>query len=378
MSGSSEGLSGWGFESQGSRSDASGFSTARLAAVDVPAPPGPALDDSATAAALRRYRRRARVLALVGTVVLVAFAVVVSKQSNHAKWLLEHGAKTPGIITSVSGGVRGGGSMAVTYDVAGVVRHGTINLTGTSGYYAAGSSVVVIYAPGHPSDIRTPQEQNLPNSAAELLVIALVVSLFLLVGGLVTVARARRWRRLLAGSSWQAYQARYLAEVRRGRFWPLNPGLELVGLDTAAGSVAPLRVASSWRWRTERLRSCNGKTLWVAGDPAGRVVLAIPATRELYAAAAPRAALAGSYAAAAGEPVTANPGKAKKALRTVSVSVVAEWALVCTLAIWQTDANDVALALIAVYTVAVAVVLIIVRRAYQKPTDESTLSAPLA
>jgi hypothetical protein len=88
----------------------------------------------------------------------------------------------------------------------------------------------------------------------------------------------------------------------------------------------------------------------VAGDPAGQVVLAIPATRELLAASPPRRALASAYAAAADEPLTPDPRKAKKALRTVSILLVAQWALACVVVIWQTHANDIALALLALHS----------------------------
>jgi hypothetical protein len=111
----------------------------------------------------------------------------------------------------------------------------------------------------------------------------------------------------------------------------------------------------------------------VAGDPAGQVVLAIPATRELLAASPPRRALASAYAAAADEPLTPDPRKAKKALRTVSILLVAQWALACVVVIWQTHANDIALALLALYTVAVAATLVTLRRAQQKATASSRL-----
>lgn len=227
---------------------------------------------------------------------------------------------------------------------------------------------MVIYDPADPSDIRTPREQNLPSSTTALLVVALIVSVLLLVGGIVVILRARRWRRLLVGSPWQPYRARYLRAVRRGRFSPLNPGVELSALGNAAGSPIVLRVANTWRWRADRLRSCSGKTLWVTGDPAGQVVLAIPATRELLAAGPPRRALASAYAAAAGEPLKPDPRKAKKALRTVSILLVAKWALACVIVIWQTHANDIALALLALYTVGIAATLVTLRRAQQKAT----------
>jgi hypothetical protein len=68
-----------------------------------------------------------------------------SIQSQHAKWLLEHGARVSGRITDVSRNVHGSGSFGVRYVADGRAWQGTIALTETSGYYAPGETVTVIY-----------------------------------------------------------------------------------------------------------------------------------------------------------------------------------------------------------------------------------------
>jgi hypothetical protein len=275
-------------------------------AADTDVPKGPALDDPATRTALRRYRWRGRWISLVGGALFIAFLVVVNIQGKHAKWLLRHGARTPGLITSVSRN-RHGGSFNVEYMADGRAWRGTITLTEASGRYAAGEDVTVIYDPRHPTDIRTPKEKNEPHSTVLPLILALVVGLIMLTGGIGTLVRARRLRRLLASSPWRPYSARYLARVKRGPLQSFNRGLEVMPMGGPAGSSGLLRLASTWRWRSERMSGYHGETVWLAGDPAGKVVIGIPSTRELLAASAPRAGIALHHSRVASEPATQDP-----------------------------------------------------------------------
>jgi len=342
-----------------------------VSVADTGVPKGPALDDRATRTALTRYRRRGRWISLAGAALLVAFLVVVAIQGEHTKWLLQHGARTPGRITSVSRGAHGG-SLSVDYLADGRLWRGTIALTESSGYYAPGESVTVIYDPRHPTDIRTPAEKNEPRSTVLLLILALAAGSILLTGGIGTLVRARRLRRLLANSPWRPYRARYLPRVKRGRLQPLNPGLEVLPVGEAASSGELLRLASTWRWRSERMRKYHGETIWLAGDPEGKVVIGIPATRELLAASAPRRGIAAHYRRAASEPTTRDPASVKKARRTLSMVLIAQWVLFTGAFTWLTRGSSLGLAIVALYTVCVAVTLISLRRAPRNTEDKST------
>jgi hypothetical protein len=165
--------------------------------------------------------------------------------------------------------VRDGGSFAVRYFADGRVWHGTIALTETSGFYSPGEAVTVIYDPKHPTDIRTPAEKNEPRFAVLPMILALVVGLIMLVGGGITLVRASRWRRLLASSPWRPYTAHYIAKVMRGRFQPMNPGLEVIPLDSSSNAAALLRMASTWTWRSDRMARHNGETIWLAVQTSG-------------------------------------------------------------------------------------------------------------
>ncbi len=343
-------------------------------AVDTRVPAGPALDDPLTCAALKRYRRRGRLIALVGTALFIAFVVCVSIQSQHSKWLLKNGARVSGRITDVSRNVRGNGSFGVRYAADGRAWQGTIALTEASGYYAPGETVTVIYDPRHPSDIRTPQEKNESNSTVLPLTLALVSGLILLLGGAGTLVRERRWRRQLATSPWRPYRARYLARVVRGRFQPMNPGLEVIPVDSPSSAPVLLRLASTWRWRTDRMRRHDGETIWLAGDPAARVVIGLPATRELLAAGAPRRAIAESYRQAASQSPPRDPAQIKKARRRLIMILVAQWTLFSAVVIGRTDGSRLGIAVVVIYLLGVVPVIAVLIRADRKADEQSSRS----
>jgi hypothetical protein len=342
--------------------------TSPTPAVDTRVPVGPALDDPLTRAALTRYRWCGRLIALVGAALFIAFFVFVTIQSQHPKWLLAHGARVPGRITDVYRSVHGSGSFGVRYVADDRAWQGTVVLTETSGYYAPGETTTVIYDPNHPSDIRTPQEKNEPNSTVLPLTLALVSGLILLLGGVGTLVRARAWRRLLATSPWRAYRVRYLARVVRGRFQPLSPGLEVEPVDSPSSSPVLLRLASTWRGRTDRMSRHDGETIWLAGDPAGRVVIGLPPTRELLAAGAPRRAIAKSYRQAASQSPSRDPGQIKKARRRLITILVAQWTLFSAASIWRTEGSGLGIAIVVLYLLSLVPVVAVLMRAQRKAT----------
>jgi len=352
----------------------SGAAAAVPAGAAAALPSGVALDDPLTRSSLERYRRRGRWITVAGGALLIAFFVVVSIQAHHAKWLLQHGARAQGRITSVAQNARGGGSFAVEYPVGGRLRHGTIALTESSPFYAAGEAVTVIYDTGHPGDIRTPVEKNEPGSTVLPLMLALIAGLILLVGGVGTLVRARSWRRLLSASPWRAYRARYLARVTRGRLRSLGRGLEVVSVDAPSAAPAVLRLSSTWRWRSERMARHDGETIWLAGDPGGKVVLCVPAGRELLAAGAPRANVAGSYrrAGAVARAPQRSALQLAKARRRFLGMLVAQWSLFAAVWIWRTQASVFGIAVVTLYGVALIPVAVVVVGAIRNAGERST------
>ncbi len=279
------------------------------AAVSTPAvPPGPAMGDPATAQALDRYRRRGWLPVLAGLVLFALLVVVLVVSTNHASWLLHHGARTPGEVVAVGFSKGEERSITVNYVTGGVRRRGKITLSGGHGPYEAGERLTVIYDPQHPSDIRTPQESNIPNAILTL-VFGAILGLGLLGAGALMLSRARTWRALLAHNAWQAYRARELPDVKRRGLERLNPGLELLPLPpswepsaaaaTQAATPILLQTPRMTNGRRARLHKCEDSTIWMAGDPSAKVVLAIPATHELFSVKAPSRSLHRYYAQAA-------------------------------------------------------------------------------
>ncbi|HXB14708.1 MAG TPA: DUF3592 domain-containing protein [Solirubrobacteraceae bacterium] len=337
---------------------------------DVPA--GPALGDPATSSALHRYRRRGAWITLAGVALLVAFLVVVSIQGQHARWLLEHGGRVEGLVTSVSRGARGGGSVKVDYVVGGRLWHGTISLTETSASYAPGYAVTVVYDPRHPSDIRTPEEKNEPSWTVVPLMVALFAGLFMFVGGAVTLVRARRWRGLLASSPWRPYRVGAAPRVgRRARLRLASPGLEVTPEGSPSGAAAVLGLASTWRWRREGMARHAGETVWLAGDPAGKVVIALPATHELIGASAPGVGAASSYLGAAAKPRDRDPAQVRRARRRLVTALVAQWVLFSAIALARSDGGPVGIAVAAFYAAALLVTAFVLRRSWRKQDGEA-------
>jgi hypothetical protein len=107
---------------------------------------------------------------------------------------------------------------------------------------------------------------------------------FILVGlGLVAVVALGVMRWHLSRNEWRTYECRY-REVRIPYTRRRMPVVVLVGDD---GTRVPLLISSAeWRWRA--LEACDGKTVWFAGDPERRGVLAFPGGTRLLLASRPR------------------------------------------------------------------------------------------
>ena len=156
-----------------------------------------------------------------------------------------------------------------------------MNLTATSPSYTVGERVTVIYDRHDPSRIRTPREQNEPQSVVWPIIIGLVGGLGLLISGWVMLVRASGWKRVLESAAWVAYESAYVRHGGRSGFVVTPSGGSL------ASQIA-LRLKPLSRWRAGRLARAAPSNVWIAGDPQFDVVIGLPGTRELFGASPPR------------------------------------------------------------------------------------------
>jgi uncharacterized protein DUF3592 len=252
--------------------------------VQVEVPAGPALSDSRTAHALRRYRLVGWLSVVIGVAAFISSLVVISDQANAANELLRIGRQTPGVVTHYSPGFGNytDGYFDVTYVADGARRSGVVHLTETSASYRVGEHVTVVYDPKQPTRIRTPQEQNEPASTVWPIIIGMVGGLGLLIGGWIVLVHHGRWKRVLERGSWVAYHSRYV-RPRGG-----TPGFVLTPTEDSATGPFAVRLQAISRWRLARLARSAPQTVWVAGDPHVDAVIGLPATGEVFGASPPR------------------------------------------------------------------------------------------
>jgi len=248
------------------------------ARVHVPA--GAAIDDPATLASLRAYGRRATLLLALAVGAAVGAVVLLSAESRAAAQLLRAGVRTEGVVVAAGGGAHDGNLATVEYLVEGANRRGTIRYSGSQHYFQ-GEPVQVIYDPRDASHIRTARDANDDGFGKGIAVYALIAALVMALGSARAAARPWRWRKLLQ-HPWRPYVSICEPARRRGG----ERSVQLVRLGGATGTPVTLRLRPVTRRRAARL--AGERVVWVAGDPAGEIVLALPLTRELYPARAPR------------------------------------------------------------------------------------------
>ena len=258
---------------------ANGFGPEWALAEPVALPPGAAILDGQTRAALTRYAKSAWVWLAASVAVLAVSGAIAVHESSDAARLLATGTHSPGVVV-YSGSYRTDYYVLVDYLAGGARHQGVLHESG--GYeYQPGETIDVIYDPGVTSRFRTYADSNQSPRSRSLLIYGFGIGLALLAAGLAVLWRPRRWRRLLA-KPWRAYSATYIPGQRRRA----APGVELRPLDNPGAPPIRLRLAATLRMRSGHL--AGERVLWVAGDTDSRVVLAIPRTRELFAGMAPR------------------------------------------------------------------------------------------
>jgi hypothetical protein len=253
----------------------------------VTVPLGPAIEDPRTRSSLRRYGRRGWHWLIAGAVTLLALVVFLGIRSSDATELRRIGRHTSGLVESY-GLLSEGGEIRVRYVANGEVRDGRIDVKER---YEPGEQVDVIYDPSNASRIRTPQDANESPLATRVIIYGFVFGLGMLFAGIIVLWRPQRWRRFLQ-TPWQAYVATYIpARTRRS-----GPGVRLSSVDGAGGQESVLRLSGTLRGRAAKL--AKEPVVWAAGDLRSSAVLAIPATRELFAAERPRGSIGRRWLAA--------------------------------------------------------------------------------
>jgi hypothetical protein len=313
-----------------------------------PLPLGPALEDPETSSSLRRYRVRGAIVLLVGMAFIIGPFVNFVVYSDHAAWLLTHGARTTGTVTRATRPGREG-SMQVAYTAAGSYRSAEVALSSSNPGYLPGEHVVVIYDPEHPSDVRTPQDKNVPHAVAGILAIGGIIGLILTTFGTVALARSRRWRKILSESPWRAYRAHYLPVVKL-RIGRLASGISIVPVGSATGTPILLRTISGSRTRIAKLHKTDGGIVWAAGDPTSAVVLAVPQALDLIGARPPHQRLHSAYRAASTTQRPVDPVKLRKGLRRAQLSLLAQCVLVWVAIMLRTHAATIAILAMLLYT----------------------------
>jgi len=243
---------------------------------DAAVPAGPALCDTGTSHRLARYRWVALLTGALGICVLALCVAHISREETKASRLLASGVRTHGTVVSHTPGLRGGESeMTVRYTADGRSHFGVIGELENS--YTPGEEVTVIYDPRDPASIRTPEERNEPFYSESLLLAGSILGFCLILGGLITARRAMRWPRILATHPWRPYRLgdpTSRAERARGE-------LTVTPMDDESAEASLLRLGATLRARSAKLKA--EPVVWVAGDPAGQVIVARPGTRELFA-----------------------------------------------------------------------------------------------
>ncbi|MEU5695011.1 DUF3592 domain-containing protein [Actinosynnema sp. NPDC020468] len=179
----------------------------------LPPETGGPVDPGPPRRAMRVGLRWSALWLVVWTCVAVLGGVAVAAKNREARWLLDHGARDPGVVVAVHKPSK----RPVTVDV----RYGSSVVTvrrTTRREYAVGDRVEVYHDPADPSRFRTADEPN-PDRVLEAVGF---VSVFLGWLGLTVQAVAvARWGlrfRAVSRTGWRHARARYTVEPGKARF----------------------------------------------------------------------------------------------------------------------------------------------------------------
>lgn len=185
------------------------FRTIAIRGLDDLKSPAPyAVSPQLATLAVRRLRRRAAVMFLVGFALLAAFVTAANVVETGGEELAATGARTEGIVVdTVSRSRFTSGSITVRFSVGGAERVRSINLNDTSPEYHPGDTVTVIYDPADPERIATPDTGNDPYWVTLLIATTLVASAIVLPSGGICLVRWSRRLRSVRRHGWRQGRA---------------------------------------------------------------------------------------------------------------------------------------------------------------------------
>lgn len=163
--------------------------------------------ESVATMAVRRLRRRGRVMFLIGLLLFAGFVVGANLLVNRADELLTTGEPTSGVVVGESSGIGGSaGSIDVRFTIAGVERTRSMNLDDSSPVLEVGERITVFYDRHDPERIAAPGVSNDPFLPNLLTVVAFVLSATLLPPGVIGLIRWSRRARSLRRHGWRRGQ----------------------------------------------------------------------------------------------------------------------------------------------------------------------------
>jgi hypothetical protein len=241
---------------------------------------------------LRRARRRAQAILLVGLVLFTAFVVLADHFSTQSDWLRQSGVQVLGRVQSVTDDTRySEGSAVVAYVAGARPLQEPVDLGANASNYHVGQTVTVYYDPRHPARMTINDESNQPGWTVMPMVFMLVLGVGGLAWGSVVLASLRRSRQLLASQPWQTAVA---DTVTRGAGRSKSKWILVHGR-------APLRLRSNWNVPDQR----DLKLLFVSEER--RAVVAVPGQDKVRSAFTPRRLPRDLAAGRGSEPDAAGP-----------------------------------------------------------------------
>lgn len=163
-----------------------------------------AVSEAVATLAVRRLRRRGRVMLLCGLLLFAGFVTGAVLLEDRAHELLSTGRTAPGVVVGTEPGFRGAaGSIEVGYTVEGEERTRWMNLDDTSPVLDVDDRITVFYDPLDPDRIAAPGVANDPVWAAYATIVAFVVSVVLLPPGVIGSIRWGRRLRAVRRHGWR-------------------------------------------------------------------------------------------------------------------------------------------------------------------------------
>lgn len=173
----------------------------------------PAIENPATAAAVRAGRRRAGLGFLGGFAALTLAIVLISLASDRQDLLVREGVRVTGTVVGVNHPLRGPNSVDYRYAFGGREYAGHI---GASEFYELGERVTVFVDPEQPGRSTLPDEQPQSGPVYWVTIFAVVLGFAGVGAGGWSLYLWRRRRRILRTSPWRRQSLR-MEWLSRGR-----------------------------------------------------------------------------------------------------------------------------------------------------------------